>query len=129
MKDPKKVRISDIGKDTEQLTTVPLADLMPLPGDTDFGDKEWEPLPESTTEKYACILDDVNVLQIPRPKNEQEEEELVNKFLSGMRKLFDKESNWTFLSMLETTMENCARCNTCSDARHLERGSSLTDFL
>ena len=118
-KDHKQVRIGDIGKDTEQLTTVKADDLMPLPGDVDWGDKDFEPLPDSTREKYACILDDVNVLPIPRPKSKEEEEELVNKFLDGMRKLFDPQNNWTFLSMLETTMENCAKCNTCSDACHL----------
>ena len=96
MKDHKEVKIGDIGKDTEKLTTVKLDDLMPLPGDVDFGDEEWTPLPDSTTEKYACILDDVNILQIPRPKTKEEEEELVNKFLSGMRKLFDKEKRLWF---------------------------------
>jgi hypothetical protein len=109
MKDHKEVTIGDIGKDTEKLTTVKADDLMPLPGDVDFGDKDFEPLPDSTREKYACILDDVNILQIPRPQSKEEEEELVNKFLDGMRKLFDPQNNWTFLSMLDTTMEHCAQ--------------------
>ncbi|MCP4895607.1 MAG: (Fe-S)-binding protein, partial [bacterium] len=128
MKDHKDVTIGDIGKDTEKLTTVKVDDLMPLPGDTEFGDEEWEPLPDSTTEKYACILDDVNILQIPRPKTKEEEEELVNKFLNGMRKLFEKESNWTFLAMLDTTMEHCAQCNTCSDACHLFEASGRNEM-
>ena len=128
MKDHKQVTIGDIGKDTEKLTTVRLDDLMPLPGDTEFGDKEWEPLPDSTTDKYACILDDVNILQIPRPKTKEEVEELVNKFLEGMRKLFEKESNWTFLAMLDTTMEHCAQCNTCSDACHLYEASGHNEM-
>jgi Fe-S oxidoreductase len=128
MKDPKDLTIGDIGKDTEKLTTVKVDDLMPLPGDVDFGDEEWTPLPDSTTDKYACILDDVNILQIPRPKNKEEEEALVNKFLEGMRKLFEKESNWTFLSMLDTTMEHCAQCNTCSDACHLYEASGHNEM-
>jgi Fe-S oxidoreductase len=128
MSDHKKIRISDIGKDTEKLTTVKLEDLMPLPGDTEFPDEEWKPLPESLTENCACILDDVSVLPIPRPKTKEEEDELVNKFLEGMRKLFDPQNNWTFLSMLETTMENCARCNTCSDACHLFQASGENEM-
>jgi len=112
----KDVKIEDIGKDTKKLTTVPLEDLMPLPGD--FGDKEWEPLPDSVTDKYAAILDDVNVLPIPKPQTKEEEEALVRKFLDGMEKLFSRDNNWTFLSMLQTTMENCAKCNTCSAACH-----------
>ena len=128
MRDHRQVKISDIGKDTERLTTVKVEDLLPLPGDVDFGDEEWEPLPASTTEKYACILDDVNILQIPRPKNKEEEEALVNKFLEGMRKLFSKEDNWTFLSMLDTTMEHCAQCNTCSEACHLYQASGRNEM-
>jgi Fe-S oxidoreductase len=115
------LKIEDISKDTKKLTTVRLEDLMPLPGD--FVDKEWSEIPAETSEKYACILDDTMVLPIPIPKTKQEEEELVNKFLNGMRKLFTKENNWTFLAMLDTTMEHCAKCNTCSDSCHLFEAS------
>ena len=109
--------IGDVGKDTDQLTSVCIEDLMPLP--IEIIDKEWGDIPEETRQKYACILDDTMILPIPVPKTKQEEEELVNKFLNGVRKLFTKENNWTFLAMLDTTMEHCAKCNTCSDACHL----------
>ena len=120
-KDHKQVTIGDIGKDTEQLTTVKVDDLMPLPGDVDFADKDFEPLPDSVKEKYACILDDVNILQIPNPKSKEEEEELVNKFLDGMRKLFDPQNNWTTLSMLETTSQRAEAL--------FERGVSLDEAI
>ncbi len=113
----KDLQINDVSKNTEKLATVKNEDLMPLPAD--FVEKPWADLPEELKEKYACILDDVNILQIPMPKTVKEEEELVNKFIDGMRKLFTKENNWTFLSMLETTMEHCAKCNTCSESCHL----------
>lgn len=58
----------------------------------------WKPFTDEQKENTACILDDVCVLNIPKPKTPQEEEELVNKFLTGMRKLFSKENNWTFLA-------------------------------
>jgi Fe-S oxidoreductase len=45
-----------------------------------------------------------------------------------MRKLFTKENNWTFLSMLETTMEHCAKCNTCSDACHIYEASGKNEM-
>ena len=122
----KMLKINDISKDTDKLTSVAVEDLMPLPGD--FDDKEWDELPEETREQYACILDDVNILQIPRPKTTEEEEELVNKFLDGMRKLFTKEDNWTFLAMLETTMEHCAKCNTCSASCHLFEASGENEM-
>jgi len=122
----KQIRINDISKNTEKLSSVALDDLMPLPGD--FDDQEWSEIPEETKEQYACILDDTCILPIPRPKTREEEEELVNKFISGMRKLFTKENNWTFLSMLETTMEHCAKCNTCSDACHIYEASGKNEM-
>lgn len=117
----KQLNVTDVSLDTEKLTTVAVEDLMPLPGN--FDDKEWEQLPKDLRQNYACILDEVQVLPIPLPKTKEEEEELVNKFLSGMRKLFTNENNWTFLAMLETSMDYCAKCNTCSDACHLYEAS------
>jgi len=122
----KNLKITDISKDTDKLTSVAVQDLMPLPGN--FDDKEWAGISEEIKDKYVCILDDTCILPIPKPKSKKEEEELVNKFITGMRKLFTKENNWTFLSMLETTMENCAKCNTCSDACHLYEASGENEM-
>ncbi|MCP4352508.1 MAG: (Fe-S)-binding protein [Desulfobacterales bacterium] len=113
----KELAINDISKNTEKLSTVDIEDLMPLPAD--FEENEWKPISDDIKENYVCILDDVCILPIPNPKTPQEEKELVDKFLSGMRKLFKKEENWTFLAMLDTTIEHCAKCNTCSEACHL----------
>lgn len=126
MADAKILKIEDISKNTEKLTTVALEDLMPLPAD--FEEKEWAPLSDELKEKYACILDDVNILPIPRPKTKEEEEALVNGFIDGMRKLFTKEDNWTFLTMLEMTMEHCAKCNTCSESCHLFEASGHNEM-
>ena len=122
----KRLKINDISKDTEQLTSVKNEDLMPLPWDIE--EKEWEALPDDLKEKYACILDDTLILPVPKPKTKEEEDELVKKFLAGMEKLFSRENNWTFLSMLETTMENCAKCNTCSDACHQYEASGKNEM-
>ena len=68
-----------------------------------------KPFSDKMKEDYACdLLDGVSVLNIPRPKNALEEQELVDKFLSGMRKLFSTENNWTFVNMLEASMDTCA---------------------
>ena len=115
------LKITDISKDTPRLMTVKVEDLMPLPGD--YPVKQPEPIAKTITDKYVCILDDLQVLPIPVPKNRQEEEELVNKFLVGMRKLFTKEDNWTFEALLDVTVEYCAKCNTCSEACHLFEAS------
>ncbi|MBU2490213.1 MAG: (Fe-S)-binding protein [Proteobacteria bacterium] len=111
------IHFKDFGKDTIQFRHISPDDLSPLPGD--FENKPWTPLSEEVKEKYAAILDDTCILPIPMPKTKEEEEELVNKFISGMRKLFQRENNWTFLAMLETTMEHCAKCQTCSESCHL----------
>ncbi len=127
MSKAKDIKISDISKNTEILASVPNEDLMPLPS-WDIDENEWAAIPDETKEKWACILDDVSILPIPNPKSVQEEEELVNKFIDGMRKSFTKENNWTFLSMLETSMENCAKCNTCSEACHLYEASGENEM-
>ena len=115
------LNITDVSKDTDRLTTVLVEDLMPLPGD--FPATQPGPIPAAITDNFVCILDDLQVLPIPKPKNRQEEEELVNKFLNGMRKLFNKESNWTFLNLLDMSVEYCAKCHTCSEACHLYEAS------
>ena len=93
-----------------------------------FHDLPWNPLNEEQQDKYCCLLDGMVVLQIPRPKTRQEEEDLVNRFLDGMRKLFSPENNWTFLPMLETSMNYCAQCNSCSDACHLYDASGKNEM-
>jgi len=126
MSKKKSVKITDTSKDTEQLSHVAPEDLMPLPNMP--AEEDWKPLSDNTKENYACILDDTSILPIPKPKTKAEEEELVIKFLSGMEKLFTKENNWTFYSQLVTTMEHCAKCNTCSDACHLYEASGENEI-
>jgi Fe-S oxidoreductase len=55
-------------------------------------------------------------VSFPKPKTPEEEKELVDKFVAGLQKLFEKENNWTFLQMLILSLENCAKCQTCVDA-------------
>ena len=128
MQEHKKLKITDVSKNTDQLSHVDNADLMPLPKSDSLDEPEWTLLKDETKEKYACILDDTSILPIPRPKTKEEEEEFVNKFISGMRKLFSKEDNWTFYSQLVTTMEHCAKCNTCSDACHIYQASGENEM-
>ena len=70
----KNLKINDISKDTDKLTTVKVDDLMPLPIELD--DTEWSEIPEKTSEEYACILDDTCILPLPKPKTKEEEDEL-----------------------------------------------------
>lgn len=122
----KSLKINDVSKTSPILTKVDNEDLMPLPWD--IKEKEPKDIAEGIQNDYACILDDVSVLNIPRPKTKEEEQELVDKFLSGMKKSFSRTDNWTFLTMLETSMENCAKCNSCSDACHLYEASGQNEM-
>jgi len=111
--------VKDISRETSRLTTVSLKDQIPLPPPFDKDEPPMAPLSQQALETYECDLDDTIAAYIPKPKSKAEEQELVDKFLSGLRKLFSKENNWTFLQPLLITMEHCARCQTCSESCHI----------
>lgn len=115
MKAPKSLK--DISKGDGPLAQVDIEDQIPLPPPFDKIEEEpgIPPLSEEAKEKYV-VVDDTIALNIPKPKSKEEEERLVNQFLSGVRKCFSKEDNWPFLQPLLISMEHCARCQTCSDA-------------
>ncbi|MFC1925373.1 (Fe-S)-binding protein [Chloroflexota bacterium] len=117
MKQNKKFRLNDISKNPDKpLATVTPDDLMPLPFSTaDLNHPGTGKLTESASD-YESSLDGVIAIGIPKPQSKAEEEELVKKFKSGLRKLFTKENNWTFLQPLTLSMENCVKCQTCSEA-------------
>ena len=109
---------AEISKKTGQpLETIKVEDLPPLP--PPYENYEEQPiteLKEDQKERWEHDLDGVSALNLPRPKTPQEEQELVDKFLAGFRKLLSKENNWTFLQPLMLSLEYCARCQTCAEA-------------
>ncbi|MEW6757727.1 MAG: (Fe-S)-binding protein [Acidobacteriota bacterium] len=124
MKD--KINLSDMSRrDRNPLTHLENRDLMPLPAPLDSPDKDhdWTPLAEKTLAAVECGLDDTCAINIPQPKTKEEEDALVQRFLSGLDKLFTKENNWTFLQPLVLSMEHCAKCQTCSEACHIYEAS------
>ena len=112
--------IQDISKGDEPLAHIDLADQIPLP--PPFDDPalvpQFKQLEDKARESFVC-LDDTVALNLPVPKTKEEEEELVNKFLTGFRKLFNEADNWTFLQPLLITLEHCAKCQTCSESCHI----------
>ena len=116
---PKSVK--DISKGDKPLAHLDPHDKIPLPPPFDNIDEEptFEPLAQEVVDKLECLLDDTVCVKMPKPETKEEEQELVDKFLSGVKKLFRKEDNWTFLQQLTLTMEHCAKCQTCSDACHI----------
>ena len=67
--------------------------------------------------------DRYSALALPQPKSPEEERVLLDAFLRGLEKLFNREDNWTFLRPLLITVEHCVRCQTCSEACHIFTGS------
>jgi len=111
-------RLSDIGKNSDRtLATITRDDLMPLPHPCSDMDRPGTGrLTEEQQHQYEHSLDGVVAARIPKPKSKAEEDELVQRFLTGLRKLFTKEQNWTFLQPLLLSTEYCLKCQTCSDA-------------
>jgi Fe-S oxidoreductase len=97
-----------------QIVKIRSGDLIPLP----YSDEPefTKPNPE-WGEKYVTELDGYIAIDEPwKPKTKEEEIALVNKFLDGLKKLLDKESNWTYLKPLLLFLENCTKCNVCAEA-------------
>ena len=117
MKSSQELTFKHLSSEEGQLCTVDVNTLRPMP--VEYETYEWKPITDAQKEQHCYLLDDINVLLIPTPKTIAEEEEMVNRFLDGVRKLFTPENNWTCLAMLDTTMDYCAQCNSCSQACHL----------
>jgi ferredoxin len=128
MKEPGSVK--DFSKYAGQpLAHVEAIDQIPLP--PPFDDVELDPpippLSDAAREKYE-VLDDTIAVNIPKPESKEEEERLVQSFLTGLEKLFSVEDNWTFLQPLEMSMEHCAKCQTCSEACHIYEESGENEL-
>ncbi len=106
---------ADIACPAACLSPMEAGDLVPLPPPyEDFNDVVIPPLKKERVAHLETSLDDTIALGIPKPASKEEEEKLVLAFLSGLRKLFEKHNNWTFLQPLLLSMEHCTGCQTCS---------------
>ena len=110
-------KITDISKKTDQLHTINVKDLPKLP----YPYEDWEdpPYPEIPENKRAgknLTLDGVLNIAVPEPETGEEKEKLVAQFLIGLKKLLSVNNNWMFLRPLMLSLDNCVKCNTCSDA-------------
>lgn len=124
------IKINDISKPSEQLAHVSIDDMMPLPSPYDKIEDQpgWKVITDEQKEKVESSLDDTIALGLPKPQSKEEEEELVKKFISGLKKLMSKENNWTFLQQLSLSVDHCAKCQTCNDACPIYEGSGYNDI-
>jgi Fe-S oxidoreductase len=114
----KRVSLKDFDKPGQQLIHLELDDLAPLPAPYDqVGDQpRLADLKEGASERYAASLDNFIGVSLPIPETEEEKQALVDKFISGMKKIISREDNWGFMQQLLLSLEHCERCQTCNDA-------------
>ncbi len=99
-----------------RITTLDPAAYIKLPHPyEDWVDQPIKELTEDQKNRLEHSLDGLSAIAIPKPQTDNEKEELVAKFLSGLKKLLSKEDNWTFIQPLLLSMENCMKCQTCSE--------------
>ena len=131
MKDNEVVKIRDIGKREGRLIKISISDLMPLPPPYNKLELEpplTEPKPEWSS-SYVTELDGYVAIDVPwKPRSREEEEELVGRFLSGLRKLTSSEGNWTFLQPLLLSLDYCAKCQNCAEACPIYVASGRKDI-
>ncbi len=109
-----QLKIKDFGSPDPVISPLKPEDLKPLPGEKKY--VSFREVKPETKEKIDFSLDGFSALNLPIPKTKEEEESIVNGFLRGLEKLFQKENNWSFLQPTTLSTEYCMQCNTCNEA-------------
>lgn len=124
------IKIKDISNPGIQLADLSNKDFIHLPYPFDKEDElpQFKQISQSAAEKFDATLDGVVANSLPKPESKEKEQELINKFISGVKKLFTKENNWTFLMPLIISMEHCARCQSCNSRCNVYEGSNYKEI-
>lgn len=113
-----KISLKDMSSREKQLAELTPEQLVPLPYPYDKVSEEprMKSLTPAQKESLESSLDGVSAIGIRKTDSVEEQEEYVKKFISGLKKLLSKEDNWEFLQPLMLSLENCAKCQNCSEA-------------
>lgn len=123
----KTVRLRDIAEPRDEpLAIIDEQDLIPLDA-LDEVSSLGSPQ-DRWFETYDFSLDGFSDFDLPKPETTDERDEFVQAFISGMRKLFDPQNNWTFLKAFKLSMEYCMNCQTCSEACHVYLASGKQEI-
>jgi ferredoxin len=131
MKPMQETRIRDLSKPSgsEPLVELDPGEFMKLPHPYEhWDDGKMEQLKEERKKRVEASLDGVSAIGLNKRVNPEEREKAVASFLEGLRKLFTKENNWTFLQPLMLSMENCVKCQTCNEACHIYEASGRAEI-
>lgn len=126
----KDIKVKDLSKGIEPLIELDPQDFAPLPPPYDKLEElpGFKRLKDAETKENVVNLDGVLIGGLPVPKSKEEEEKYVEAFITGIKKLFSKEDNWTFLQPLVLSMEHCAQCQSCSDECPIYEGSGYQEI-
>lgn len=131
-KNKKLITLQDMSKPQDvQLSTPDLDSYMKLPAPYDKpGSEPALKAPKGNwTETNCTFLDGyAGVEGLVRPKTKEEERVFVEKFLSGMEKIFSDDTNRAMIQPLLLSFEYCAKCHTCSEACHVYQGSGHNEI-
>jgi Fe-S oxidoreductase len=111
-----KIKLTEIAENTEQFVKLEINELMPLPALIADESSTFNTLSIEKKAKFETSLDGFLALGILKPGSKAEEDALIRRFLAGLEKLLDANNNWTFLQPLVLTLENCTKCQTCSNS-------------
>lgn len=119
--------LKDIAKETNQpIIKINNEDLLSLSPYIDEKDGDYK-APDDWFEKYDLSLDGFSGFPFLNP-SEEEKKEIVKNFLTGIQKLLNPESNWTFYKPFYLSLKNCVKCNTCAEACHIYIGSGKKEI-
>ena len=123
------VKVRDVGNDAEPLSPLDLERLVPLPPPYDRLDPAelWKELSDERQGRVDASLDGVSALSLPRHRDREEEQRLLDGFVSGLRKLLSADDNWTMLQPLALSLELCAHCQSCAEACPIYLGSGRNE--
>ena len=89
-----KTSVKDISRtDLEVLSPIGPDELFPLPAPYDKVEEQpgWKELSDEVKSNTACSLDGVAAASIPKPETPEEEQQYVDQFVEGLKKLLPDE--------------------------------------
>lgn len=109
------LKVEDIARPGHKLSDFSTERLLPLPPPYDRPDS----LPTCKrvdSHRADSSLDGFLAVGMPAPETCLEEDELIHRFISGLKKLLSADDNWAFLQPLLLSLDHCARCQTCVES-------------